>query len=69
MLVAARGPVWSSDGKRLYYHANLIQRFIAVDIGLSYVRHRNKVALPIKANCFGTPARNYDRPKASSLWL
>jgi WD40-like Beta Propeller Repeat len=57
----ARTPLWSPDGKQLYYYANLSQRFVAVDVRTQPTFGSGKaVALPIEA-LFNSPlARNYD---------
>ena len=56
-----RTPLWSPDGKQLYYYANLSQRFVAVDVRTQPTFGAGKaVALPIEA-LFNSPlARNYD---------
>ncbi|MGH9315367.1 MAG: hypothetical protein ACRD1S_19460 [Vicinamibacterales bacterium] len=57
-----RAPLWSPDGKQLYYHANLSQRLVAVDVRTQPTfAYGRSVALPIEV-LFGnsTAARNYD---------
>jgi hypothetical protein len=53
--------LWSPDGKQLYYHTILSQRFVAVDIRTQPTFSVGKpVALPIDAPLVNALARNYD---------
>ena len=56
-----RTPLWSPDGKQLYYYANSSQRLVAVDVQTQPTFGAGKpVALPIEALFLNAVARNYD---------
>jgi hypothetical protein len=56
-----RAPLWSPDGRQLYYHDNLGQRLVAVDVQTQPIFSAGKpVALPIEASFFSALHRNYD---------
>ena len=56
-----RTPLWSPDGRQLYYHDNLGQRLVAVDVRTQPIFSAGKpVALPIEAFFLSALHRNYD---------
>jgi serine/threonine-protein kinase len=56
-----RTPLWSPDGRQLYYQDNLGQRLVAVDVRTQPIFSAGKpVALPIEALFLSALHRNYD---------